>query len=129
MILPLLIAQLVAASNLTDEALNAKASAIIHAKDDSVPIDPVIGTHHGVKVILTSRCSDICPAYTVRIVHYDFEPGPACQAAGGIVEAIIVPAGIAAMRQNFCVPKVLSDSQTYVGHPYQEGGPRRTGGN
>ena len=40
-----------------------------------------LGLHHGVPVVVEFPCSDICPQYTTRIVHYDLAPGAACAAA------------------------------------------------
>ncbi len=120
MIASLLFAAAVTATPLTDDGLAAQAAILIQAKNDTVPAEPVIGLHHGVKVLLMSRCSDICPIYTVRIIHYDLEPGDKCLAVGGIKETVLVPMGVASNPQAFCVPEVLSRKQLFAGHPYQD---------
>jgi hypothetical protein len=66
-----------------------------------------LGLHHGALVVADFPCSDVCPAYTVRIIHYALDPGPACAKAGGVVETRSVPVSIAVTEQAFCVPAVL----------------------
>ena len=66
-----------------------------------------LGRHHGAPVVVDFPCGDLCPDYTVRIIHYDAAPGPACARIGGVAEARMIPAGIAVMRRQFCVPAVL----------------------
>ncbi len=34
-----------------------------------------LGSHHGIDVIAEYPCSDLCPAYTTRIVHYGLSRG------------------------------------------------------
>jgi hypothetical protein len=68
----------------------------------------VVGMHHGVAVVADYPCSDVCPNYTTQIIHYDVEPGPACDRAGGVVAMRTVPISIAVQRKPFCVPKVLA---------------------
>jgi hypothetical protein len=67
----------------------------------------VIGLHHGLRVIVDFPCSDICPGYTTRIIHYAQAPGAACEAAGGATVTRAVPYSIAVIEKQFCVPKVL----------------------
>jgi hypothetical protein len=68
-----------------------------------------LGLHHGVPVVADFPCSDVCPAYTVRIIHYDVPPGEACAKAGGVTQARLVPYSIAEIEQGFCVPRALAD--------------------
>lgn len=68
----------------------------------------VIGVDNGVAVVADYPCSDVCPDDTVQIVHYDAEPGPACDRAGGVVRMRSVPIAIAVQRKPFCVPRVLA---------------------
>ena len=51
-------------------------------------------------------CSDLCPAYTRRIIHYDVAPAD-CAGTGGIVVAETYPLGIAVTKRDFCEPAVL----------------------
>ncbi|HEX3405713.1 MAG TPA: hypothetical protein VHS81_00625, partial [Caulobacteraceae bacterium] len=53
-----------------------------------------LGLHHGALVVADFPCGDVCPNYTVRIIHYDVSPGPACARLGGIVETRSVPVSI-----------------------------------
>ncbi len=110
---PLILAALAAASGagaapgvLTDADLLAyaakpydKAAMMFHRV--------TLGLHHGAPVVADFPCSDICPAYTVRIIHYDVGPGPACAKVGGVTETRSVPVSIAVTEQSFCVPAVL----------------------
>jgi hypothetical protein len=66
-----------------------------------------LGLHHGALVVADFPCGDICPNYTVRIIHYDMAPGPACARLGGVTETRSVPVSIAVTSQSFCVPAVL----------------------
>ncbi len=67
----------------------------------------IIGRHHGATVVADFPCSDVCPNYTTRIVHYELEPGQSCTGIGGVERWAMVPAGVAAHRDKFCVPEVL----------------------
>ena len=67
----------------------------------------VVGYHHGVRVVAEFPCSDVCPDYTVAIIHYDVDPGEACKRVGGVVRLETVPVAIAVTEEPFCVPKVL----------------------
>jgi hypothetical protein len=68
----------------------------------------ILGLHRGVAVVAEFPCSDVCPDYTTRIIHYDLAPGAACEAAGGVTQSRGVPMGIAVMKRDFCVPKPLA---------------------
>jgi hypothetical protein len=70
----------------------------------------VLGVHHGVRVVADFPCSDVCPDYTVRVIHYDVAPGPECAAIGGAEVVRRVPVSIAVVEKTFCVPKILADS-------------------
>lgn len=67
-----------------------------------------LGLHHGVPVVAEFPCSDVCPAYTTRIIHYALAPGPACAAAGGVTQVRRVPFSIAMVDKDFCVPKPIA---------------------
>jgi hypothetical protein len=71
----------------------------------------VLGRRNGVAVIAEYPCSDVCPAYTARIIHYDVAPGPDCDKAGGVVEMRAVPIAIAVEMKPFCVPRVLASKR------------------
>jgi hypothetical protein len=95
------------ARELTDADLTAYAAAPFdHAAMMFKHV--VIGLNHGVPVVADFPCSDVCPDYTTRIIHYDLDPGPKCVAASGAVVTRMVPVSIAVMQKQFCVPKVLA---------------------
>jgi len=109
----LALALLASASNaaedtLTDAALTAYAAQPFD-RQAMMGRQVVIGVHHGAKVVAEFPCSDVCPDYTTRIIHYDAAPGPACDAIGGVTAIRRVPFSIAVVEKPFCVPKVLAD--------------------
>ena len=108
--LALLVAVEASADTLSDDALVAYAS---QSFDKATAKGGVLGVHHGARIIVEFRCSDLCPDYTTRIIHYDVAPGPDCAKIGGVTRAQLVPVSIAAMRQDFCVPKVLADKKLF----------------
>ncbi|MDE2182154.1 MAG: hypothetical protein KGJ78_03955 [Alphaproteobacteria bacterium] len=103
---------------LTDGQLVSRAAAVFAVKQ--VPADPVLGIHHGIRVIVDIRCGDICPAYTVRIIHYDMPAGAECTKMGADIATVMVPRSIAVGQENFCVPHVLYGRKMYVDRPYQK---------
>ena len=68
-----------------------------------------LGVHHGAVVMADFPCSDVCPNYTVRIIHYLVEGQADCAAVGGVEETKLVPSGIESVPTRFCVPKVIAD--------------------
>ena len=68
-----------------------------------------LGRHHGALVVADFPCGDVCPNYTVRIIHYDAPPGPACARIGGVTVSRTVPVSIAVTEQKFCVPAILAN--------------------
>jgi hypothetical protein len=59
-------------------------------------------------VVVDYPCADVCPDYTVRIIHYDVAPGHDCDQIGGKTVVRAVPFAIAARVEPFCVPAVLA---------------------
>ena len=79
------------------------------------PFDPMakgrrrlrtLGMLHGVPVVVTYTCSDLCPNYTWRIVRYNVIAGPECDRIGGISKEMVVPRGIGAGRRLYCIPAI-----------------------
>lgn len=68
----------------------------------------VLGLLHGGILVADYPCGDICPTYTTRIIHYTIEPGPKCEAFGGVVETRGYIFGIGPANGLYCIPKVLS---------------------
>ena len=67
-----------------------------------------LGLHHGAPVVADFPCGDVCPNYTMRIIHYDVAPGPACARIGGVTVTRDVPQSIAMVEKSFCTPAVLA---------------------
>lgn len=72
-----------------------------------------LGRNHGVPLVAEFPCSDVCPQYTVRIIHYRLPEGADCTAAGGVEKSVGVPVAIAVLPKTFCVPKVLVQGGGY----------------
>lgn len=70
----------------------------------------VLGALNDVAVVADFICSDLCPAYTVRIVHFDVEPGARCTAIGGVERSVMVPIAITVTQKAFCFPSVLAQN-------------------
>ena len=93
---------------LTDQALLAFA-ARPYDRAAKMNTEEVVGVLNGVQVVADYPCSDICPDYTTRIIHFAIGPGPACVGAGGVANTRNVPVSIAVEEKTFCVPKVLAE--------------------
>jgi len=74
-----------------------------------------LGVHRGVPVVVDFPCSDVCPAYTTRIIHYDLEPDATCTDRGGVVVRIGTPVGIGFLPVPYCVPRVVADQRPRSG--------------
>ncbi|UGB38493.1 hypothetical protein [Frateuria soli] len=72
-----------------------------------------LGRHQGIPVVAEFRCGDVCPQYTVRIIHYRLPEGVDCAHAGGVEKTVAVPVAIAVLPKTFCVPKTLAASGSY----------------
>ena len=107
-----------AADTLTDDQLVARATEIFAKKEG--PVDSFLGVNHGARVRVLVRCGDICPAYTVRVIFYDLAEGKSCAQAGGHDMSVIVPHGIAAGPESFCIPAALFKKDLYSDHPYRQ---------
>jgi hypothetical protein len=91
---------------LTDESVLEYASAP-YTKGGPAPQER-LGLLNDVPVVVDFVCSDLCPGNTVRIIHFDVEPGEGCAAAGGQVMSMTVPVAITVMQKDFCFPAVLA---------------------
>jgi hypothetical protein len=96
------------APDLTDDQI-VKAAAAPFDKKEKMGRHEVLGQVGKVNVVADYYCSDVCPAYAMRVVHFDASPRTECDKAGGVVKTYIIPKGIAAVPQAFCVPKVLAE--------------------
>jgi hypothetical protein len=107
-----------ASDPLTDADLVARAGAVMSVKE--APADRILGVHKGVPVIVDVRCGDVCPQYTIRIIHYVIEPGPACTKLGADTASIGVPMGLTTRPQAFCIPHVLYAKKLHFDTPYRQ---------
>lgn len=103
---------------LTDTELVARVGAVMSVKE--APADRMLGLHKGTPVIVDVRCGDVCPQYTVRVIRYAIDPGPACTKLGGDTATIGVPMGLVTRPQSFCIPHVLYSKQMYTDQPYRK---------
>ncbi|RCS29748.1 hypothetical protein DEO45_11415 [Rhodanobacter denitrificans] len=72
-----------------------------------------VGRYRGVSVVAEHPCSDVCPQYTVRIIHYRLPPGAACASVGGVEREVLVPIAITMRSEMFCIPEPLVASGLY----------------
>ncbi|MHB1057329.1 MAG: hypothetical protein ACYC0F_05560 [Rhodanobacter sp.] len=72
-----------------------------------------VGRYHGVPVVAEHPCSDVCPQYTVRIIHYQLPADASCASVGGVEEQVLVPIAITVRSKTFCVPDALVASGAY----------------
>lgn len=94
---------------LTDESLLQYASGA-YDKGAYGESHQVLGRLNGAEVVADFVCGDVCPEYTIRIIHFDVEPGEGCAAVGGVEKAVVVPLAIAVTEREFCFPKVLVEN-------------------
>ena len=69
-----------------------------------------LGSHNGSRLVADFFCSDLCPTYTVRVIHYDLPDRKTCHEVGGVERAVAVPVGIGSVDHQFCFPTVLIDN-------------------
>lgn len=72
-----------------------------------------VGRYNGVPVVAEHPCSDVCPQYTVRIIHYELPPEASCASVGGVEKEVLVPIAIAVRPKTFCIPEPLVASGRY----------------
>jgi len=72
-----------------------------------------LGRYGGAPVVAEFPCSDVCPQYTVRIIHYRLPEDASCASVGGVEKSVLVPIAIAVMQKTFCVPEPLAASGKY----------------
>ena len=53
-----------------------------------------LGRLRGVPVVAEFPCADVCPQYTVRIIHYRLPADTSCSAMGGVERTVLVPVAI-----------------------------------
>ena len=69
----------------------------------------IIGYHHGIAVVKSFQCSDLCPKNTLRVVYYDVPADATCESVGGVTKFILVPIAITVMPKKYCFPKAIAD--------------------
>ena len=72
-----------------------------------------LGRYRNVPVVAEFPCSDVCPQYTVRIIHYQLPPEASCASVGGVEKEVLVPIAITVRSKTFCVPEPLVASGQY----------------
>ena len=113
--LSILIASLTACVSLpTNEDTLTDADLIRAAEQkESAPTEGaqqwVIGYHHGIAVVKSFQCSDLCPQNTLRVIYYDVPADATCESVGGVTKSILVPIAITVMPKEYCFPKAIAD--------------------
>ena len=72
-----------------------------------------LGRYRNVPVVAEFPCSDVCPQYTVRIIHYQLPPEASCASVGGVEKEVLVPIAITVRSKTFCIPEPLVASGQY----------------
>jgi hypothetical protein len=72
-----------------------------------------LGRYRNVPVVAEFPCSDVCPQYTVRIIHYQLPPETSCASVGGVEKEVLVPIAITVRSKTFCIPEPLVASGQY----------------
>lgn len=99
---------LAASSSPAPTISEADVLAYASAPYDRVEAEKItLGAINGNRVVAEFICSDVCPDYTVRVIHYELRPDQTCSSVGGLERAVRIPVAIAAMDKVFCFPKVL----------------------
>jgi len=66
-----------------------------------------LGRLRGVPVVAEFPCADVCPQYTVRIIHYRLPADTRCSAVGGVERTVLVPVAITVLSKTMCIPAAL----------------------
>jgi hypothetical protein len=74
-----------------------------------------VGRYRGMPVVAEHPCADVCPQYTVRIIHYRLPPDVSCASVGGVEKDVLVPFAITMRSETVCVPDALVASGLYYG--------------
>ena len=69
-----------------------------------------LGKLNGVEVIAEHVCSDVCPAATIRIIHFEVPSGANCTGVGGVDKSIEVPEGTGTATKTYCFPTILIEN-------------------
>lgn len=72
-----------------------------------------LGRYRHVPVVAEHPCSDVCPQYTVRIIHYRLPADVSCASVGGVEKEVLVPIAITVRSRTVCIPKPLVESGLY----------------
>lgn len=72
-----------------------------------------VGRYRNMPVVADHPCSDVCPQYTVRIIHFRLPADASCASVGGVEKQVLVPIAIAVRSKTFCVPEPLVASGAY----------------
>ena len=72
-----------------------------------------LGNYQGIPVVAEHPCSDVCPQYTIRIIHYQLPADVSCASVGGVEEKVLVPIAITVLPKTFCVPEPLVAGKRY----------------
>jgi len=69
----------------------------------------VIGYHHGIAVVKSFQCSDLCPQNTLHVIYYDVPNGATCESIDGVTKSILVPFAIGVKAKEYCFPKAIAN--------------------
>src|SRR5262252_8143088 len=108
LVLPILLLALAPATALADPVSEEMVLAYASKPYDKSTWEQgrvTLGTLNNAEVVVDYFCSDICPNYTIRIIHFRYAAG--CELMGGVEKSVMIPVSIASAPRSFCFPKIL----------------------
>jgi len=106
-------------AELSDNSLITLARSPAIASIDG-PYRVVLGLHHQTEVVADYICSDVCPEYTVRVIHYSVQPGADCDRIGGKSVVTPVPFMLGQLPTPYCVPAILVNDEAFRKSAFQD---------
>lgn len=70
----------------------------------------ILGKHRGNMVRVDYFCADLCPDYTIRVIHYKPREKKSCSAIGGVEKTLMIPVSIFKEPRTFCFPQYLIEN-------------------
>jgi hypothetical protein len=87
---------------LSESQLRHLITAPISENDHDRPATP-LGQYEGVDLVLETFCAGTCPLETRRVVRFDVQDSANCEAIGGAVQFMVVPAEAGYRDDLFCI--------------------------
>lgn len=69
-----------------------------------------LGSYRGTPLVAEFPCADVCPSYTIRIVHFVLPEDVQCKDVGGVLSEVLVPVAISVRSEIFCMPAIVANA-------------------